>query len=132
MSLDYNKKNIILAKNLRKRATKQEKRLWYSFLCGYRPRFQRQKAIDHFIADFYCHDAKLIIELDGSEHFSDEGMQKDSLRTEILKGYDLTVIRVTNRQINTNFSGVCEFIDDAVQKALRGEAVPPQPDPRKA
>ena len=65
MSLDYNEKNITLAKNLRKNATPQEKHLWYDFLSKYEIRFQRQKAIDNFIADFYCHKAKLIIELMG-------------------------------------------------------------------
>ena len=84
MSLNYNKNNIILAKNLRKNATPQEKHLWYDFLSKYEVRFQRQKAIDNFIADFYCHQAKLIIEIDGSQHFTQEGIQKDRFRTEIL------------------------------------------------
>jgi len=53
MSLDYNEKNITLAKNLRKKATPQENHLWYDFLSKYEIRFQRQKAIDNFIADFY-------------------------------------------------------------------------------
>ncbi len=118
MSIDYNVKNIVLAKNLRKNATRQEKHLWYDFLAGYQPRFQRQKAIDNFIADFYCHEAKLIIEIDGSQHFTEEGQQKDAFRTEILEGYDLRVIRFTNRQINTNFHGVCEYIDEVINEVL--------------
>ena len=121
MSLDYNKKNVVLAKNLRKGATRQEKHLWYDFLRYYVPCFQRQKAIDNFIADFYCHEAKLIIEIDGSQHFSEEGQQKDAFRTEILEGYDLKVIRFTNRQINTNFHGVCEYIVDVVKECLRSK-----------
>ena len=119
MSLDYNKSNIVLAKNLRKHATPQEKRLWYEFLSKYVIRFQRQKAIDNFIADFYCHKAKLIIEIDGSQHFTEQGQQKDEYRTEILAGYDLKVIRFTNRQINTDFLGVCEYIDAVVKASLR-------------
>jgi len=118
MSLSYNKDNIILAKNLRKNATPQENHLWYDFLSKYEIRFQRQKAIDSFIADFYCHEAKLIIELDGSQHFTETGAQKDAFRTEKLKNYDLKVIRFTNRQINTNFSGVCQYIDTIVKEAL--------------
>lgn len=118
MSLSYNKDNIILAKNLRKNATPQENRLWYDFLSKYEIRFQRQKAIDSFIADFYCHEAKLIVELDGSQHFTETGAQKDAFRTEKLKNYDLKVIRFTNRQINTNFSGVCQYIDTIVKEAL--------------
>ena len=119
MSLDYNKKNITLAKNLRKSATPQENHLWYDFLSKYEVRFQRQKAIDHFIADFYCHKAKLVIEIDGSQHDTEKGMQTDAFRTEILEGYDLKVIRFTNQQIDKNFRGVCEYIDTTV-KALQG------------
>ena len=119
MSLDYNQKNIPLAKSMRKNATPHEKRLWYDFLSKYEPRFQRQKAIDNFIADFYCHKAKLIIEIDGSQHFTESGKQKDEFRTEVLEGYDLKVIRFTNLQVDTNFRGVCEYIDAAVKASLR-------------
>ena len=119
MSLEYNHKNIVLAKALRKNATPQENHLWYDFLSTYEIRFQRQKAIDNFVADFYCHKARLIIEIDGSQHYTAEGKQKDDFRTEILKGYDLTIIRFTNHQINTNFSGVCQFIDATVKASLR-------------
>ncbi len=124
MSLDYNKKNIDFAKNLRKNATPQENHLWYDFLSKYEVRFQRQKAIDNFIADFYCHKAKLIIEIDGSQHYTEEGTQKDEFRTEILEGYNLMVIRFTNRQINANFTGVCEYIDKVVKASLREEGGP--------
>ena len=118
MSLKYNNKNIILAKNLRKNATPQEKHLWYDFLSKYEIRFQRQKAINDFIVDFYCHKAKLVIEIDGSEHYTEKGVRKDEFRTEVLEGYDLRVIRFTNRQINTNFQGVCEYIDMVVKESL--------------
>ncbi len=119
MSLYYNEKNIALAKNLRKNATPQENHLWYDFLSKYEVRFQRQKAINDFIADFYCHKIKLIIEIDGSQHHTEEGKQKDEFRTEILEGYNLKVIRFTNRQINTNFRGVCQYIDTIVKASLR-------------
>ena len=124
MSLDYNKKNIVLAKSLRKNATPEENHLWYDFLAKYEIRFQRQKAIDNFIADFYCCKAKLVIEIDGSQHHTDEGKEKDEFRTEILEGYDLRVIRFTNRQINTNFRGVCKYIDAVVKAFLREEGGP--------
>ena len=119
MSLDYNEKNITLAKNLRKNATPQENHLWYDFLSKYEIRFQRQKAIDNFIADFYCHKAKLIIEIDGSQHYEEENRRNDEIRTEILEGYDLKVIRFTNRQIDTNFRGVCEYIDAIVKESIK-------------
>lgn len=121
MSLEYNKKNITLAKNLRKNATPQEDRLWYDFLSKYKIRFQRQKAIDNFIADFYCHKAKLIIEIDGSQHYTKKGKESDEFRTEILEGYDLKIIRFKNYQINANFHGVCRYIDAVVQASLSEE-----------
>ena len=118
MSLDYNKKMIPLAKDLRKNATLQEKHLWYDFLANYEIRFQRQKAIDNFIVDFYCHRAKLIIEIDGAQHFTEEGHQKDELRTVILERYGLKVVRFTNREIDTKFSAVCDCIDTIVKASL--------------
>ena len=127
MSLHYNKKNITLAKNLRKNATPQENHLWYDFLSKYKVRFQRQKTIDNFIADFYCHTAKLVIEIDGTQHYTNKGNQKDAFRTEILEGYNLKVIRFSNRQINTQFREVCEYIDFVVTASLReggGTATP--------
>ena len=87
----------------------------------YEVRFQRQKPIDNFIADFYCHKAKLVIEIDGSQHNTGCGKNKDEFRTEILEGYDLKVIRFTNIQINTNFRGVCAYIDAVIKAFLREE-----------
>ena len=89
MSLDYNKKNIILAKNLRKNATPQENHLWYDFLSKYEIRFQRQKAIDNFIADFYCHKAKLVIEIDGSQHRTEKGKEKTNFARVFWEDTDL-------------------------------------------
>jgi len=117
MSLKYNGNNIPRAKELRKNATPEENHLWYDFLRNYPVRFQRQKAIDHFIADFYCHAAKLVIELDGSQHYEEQHKRYDDFRTEILEGYDLTVIRFTNTQVKKNFEGVCQYIDQVVRKA---------------
>ncbi|MBQ3042369.1 MAG: endonuclease domain-containing protein [Clostridia bacterium] len=119
VSLDYNKNNIVLAKNLRKNATPQENHLWFDFLSKYEIRFQRQKAIGNYIADFYCHKAKLIIEIDGSQHYSEQGLQSDAFRTEVLEGYNLKVLRFTNIQIDTNFVAVCQYIDHVVKAALR-------------
>ena len=118
MSLKYQKMNVTLAKNLRKRSTRQEKHLWYDYLSKYEVRFQRQKAIDNFIADFYCHKAKLVIEIDGSQHFTQSGNMYDQFRTEILEKYGLKVIRFTNHQIDTNFIGVCEYIDAVVKASI--------------
>ena len=119
MSLKYNGNYIPLAKNLRKNATREENHLWYDYLSKYHVRFQRQKVIDGFIADFYCHKAKLVIEIDGAQHYTVEGQERDDFRTDVLSGYDLQVIRFTNRQINENFRGVCGFIDKTVHEALK-------------
>ena len=118
MSLKYNKDNVERAKELRKNATPEENHLWYDFLSKYKIRFQRQKSIDNFIADFYCHQAKLVIEIDGSQHYTESGLKKDEFRTEILEGYNLKIIRFTNIQIHTRFSGVCEYIDKVVKASI--------------
>ena len=119
MSIEYNKKNIAIAKILRKNATPQENHLWYDFLKKYEVRFQRQKAIGDFVADFYCHKARLVIEIDGSQHYTAAGIRKDEFRTEVLEGYGLQIIRFTNWQIDTDFLGVCGYIDDTVKASLR-------------
>ena len=116
MSLPYNKDNIKLAQNLRNHSTRHENRLWYDFLSKYPIRFQRQKAIDNYIADFYCHKAKLVIELDGIQHGSENAIKRDEYRTEVLGKYGLTVIRITNKQIDTDFTWICEYLDTEIQK----------------
>ena len=115
---EYNKTNIPLAKVLRKNMTPWEKKLWYQFLRNYPVRFQRQKAIGNYIADFYCAKAKLVIELDGSEHYTPEQIEKDKIRTTKLENMDLAVLRILNRGIDRNFNGVCEYIDSFVKKSL--------------
>ncbi len=118
MILKYNGKNIARARALRKMATPQENHLWYDFLSKYEVRFQRQKAIDNFIADFYCYKAKLIVEIDGSQHYGDSERAKDEFRTEKLEKHGLQVVRFTNRQINEEFDRVCEYIDTVVKASL--------------
>ena len=71
-----------------------------------------------YIADFYSAEAKLVIELDGFQHYEPACAQKDDERTEFLKGYGLTVIRIPNNEISRNFRGVCEYIDAAVKQSL--------------
>ena len=118
MSLPYKHKLISNARRMRKAATPQENHLWYDFLRSYPVRFQRQKAIDNYIADFYCHKAKLVIEIDGSQHYEPQEMTHDQARTSALQKYGLTVLRFSNREINVAFRAVCEKIDDDVRKRL--------------
>lgn len=119
VSLPYNHKLIPRAKELRKDATEQEKCLWYKYLSQYPVRFQRQKTIGRFIADFYCAKAKLAIELDGSQHFSDEGKAYDESRTAGLEEYGITVIRFSNAEVDRHFESVCEVIDKAVRALIK-------------
>ena len=115
---EYNKANIPLAKTLRKNMTPWERKLWYEFLRNYPIRFQRQKAIGNYIADFYCAKARLVIELDGGGHYTDKQIEKDKIRTKELESMDLTVLRICNLDIDRNFRGVCEYIDFTVKKSL--------------
>ena len=114
----HSKSLVPVARMLRKNMTKEEKHLWYDFLRTYPIRFLRQKVIGTYVVDFYCSKAKLVVELDGSGHCSQEGRLYDEERTAFLAQYDLTVIRIPNQEIHTNFKGVCERIDCAVLQAL--------------
>ncbi len=107
-----------LAKQLRKEMTKEERHLWYDFLRGHSARFSRQKVLGKYIADFYSAKAKLVIELDGSQHYEGDGAEKDAERTAFLEGYGLRVIRIPNNAVNQNFRGVCDYIDAAVKQSL--------------
>ena len=114
----YNKENIPLAKELRKNMTPWDRKLWYDFLRNYPVRFQRQKAIGNYIADFYCAKARLIIELDGGGHYTPEQAGNDEQRTKELNSMNLTVVRICNLDIDLNFCGVCEYVDRLVQNSL--------------
>ena len=116
MPVEYQRKMIPRAKELRKNMTPQERRLWYDFLCDYPVRFQRQKTICSFIADFYCFRAKLIVEVDGAQHFTNQGRAYDLERSAVLDRYGLKVIRFTNDEIEKQFLTVCGRIDKAVRE----------------
>ena len=118
MQSKHNKQLVPFAKQLRKEMTKEERHLWYDFLCTYPVRFSRQKVLGKYIADFYSAEAKLVIELDGSQHFEEVNTEKDTERTFFLEGYGLTVIRIPNKEVMRNFGGVCEYIDTVVKQSL--------------
>ena len=118
MPYKHNKQLVPFAKQLRKEMTREEKHLWYDFLRLYPVRFLRQKVIGNYIADFYCSQAKLVIELDGSQHYTEENVEKDAIRTSFLEEYGLKVIRILNRDVNQNFEGVCAYIDLMVKERL--------------
>ncbi len=118
MQRKHNGELVPIAKVLRKHMTKEEKHLWYDFLRMYPIRFLRQKILGKYIADFYCAEAKLIVELDGSGHYTEDGKRYDEERAAFLAGYGLTVIRIPNTEIRNNFEGVCEYIDRIVKQSV--------------
>ena len=124
MQSKHNKRLVPLARQLRKEMTKEERHLWYDFLRNYPVRFFRQKVLGQYIVDFYCAEARLVVELDGSQHYEAENIAKDQERTAFLEGYGLQIIRIPNNEISTNFRGVCEHIDMAVKQATI-RATPP-------
>ena len=114
MQSKHNKELTSLAKQLRREMTKEERHLWYDFLRTYPVRFSRQKVLGRYIVDFYSAKAKLVIELDGSQHYGAEQVAKDAERTAFLNGYGLQVIRIPNHEVSENFEGVCAYIDAVV------------------
>ncbi|MDO5478558.1 MAG: endonuclease domain-containing protein [Clostridia bacterium] len=119
MPLPKNTKLLENARALRRNMTRQERHLWYDFLRAYPVKIYKQKIIGNYIADFYCHSAKLVIELDGSHHYMDEGMMQDKVRTEKLDSLGLLVIRFSNADVDGNFEGVCMAIDNIIKERTR-------------
>ena len=98
------------ARCLRKNMTPQERHLWYDCLRYIKPRFRRQEIIGSYIADFYCHQAGLVIEVDGSQHYEAAGKCKDHARTAYFHTLGLKVLRFSNADVNTRFEGVCQAV----------------------
>ena len=121
MSLPYQRDLIPRAIDLRKKATRQEEHLWYDFLRRYPIRFQRQKVISTYIADFYCHSAKLIVELDGDQHGEAAQQQYETIRTTELERMGLKILRFSNSDVNHAFEEICQQIDHEVRKRLPHE-----------
>ena len=109
--MEQNQKLTKLSQTLRKNATKEENLLWYNFLRRYPYQFRRQYKIGNYIVDFYCHKAKLAVELDGSQHYESEGAAKDALRTAYINAQGVMVIRFSNLDVLQRFRSVCEMID---------------------
>ena len=117
----YSENNKPLAQELRRNMTRQERHLWYDFLSSYPVRFRRQKQFGRYIVDFYCSGAKLVLELDGSQHYTEEGIEYDAERTAYLEGLGLTVLRIPNSDIDQYFYAVCEWIDQNVKSRINKE-----------
>jgi very-short-patch-repair endonuclease len=118
MSIPRNKELLDNARTLRKNMTKYENHLWYDFLRTYPVRFRRQEIIGNFIADFYCNKAKLVIELDGSQHYEEDKIKYDRQRTKYLNTLGIEVLRFTNLDISKKFRNVCNYIDIVVKSRI--------------
>ena len=110
MNQTHNSKLTPNAKALRKNMTKEERHLWYDFLKSLPVTVHRQKIIGSYIVDFYIADAKIVIELDGSQHYEAEGRKSDTVRDAYLRDQGLTVLRYSNSDVNIRFQGVCQDI----------------------
>ena len=106
------------ARRLRRDMTPQELRLWYRFLRSYPVKIYKQRIIGPYIVDFYCASAKLVIEIDGSQHYEEAGQKHDKKRTEYLQSLGLMVVRYSNAEINVHFDAVCEHIHRVVYERL--------------
>ena len=111
-----NQKLTANARTLRKNMTKEERHLWYDFLKGLPVMVHRQKVIGNYIVDFYVADAKIVIELDGSQHYEAAGKQTDEIRDEYLNSLGLNVLRYSNADVNQQFQSVCEDIWNRIKK----------------
>ena len=110
MNQTNNKKLTGLSRALRTDMTAEERHLWYDFLKKLPVTIHRQRVIGSYIADFYCASASLVIELDGSQHRTEEGVQADKIRDEYLNSLGILVLRYSNESIQNNFHGVCADI----------------------
>ncbi len=117
-SLPRNKKLKPFSSQLRNNATKEENHLWYDYLRTYYVRFNRQRIIGRYIVDFYCAKAKLVVELDGSQHYENEAVAYDMARAEYLESLGLKVMRLANLDISQNFEGACIAIDLEVKRRM--------------
>ena len=110
MKQNKNRKLTPFSRTLRANMTPEERHLWYDFLKKLPVTIHRQKVIGPYITDFYCASAALVIELDGSQHRTEEGVQADKIRDEYLNNLGILVLRYSNESIHKNFYGVCADI----------------------
>ena len=116
-----NEKLTDISQVLRSNMTKEEKHLWYDFLKLLPITVNRQKVIGKYIADFYCAGAKIVIEIDGGQHYEEEARKKDQIRDAYFAEIGITVLRYTNLEIHRNFKGVCADIINHIEVATGEE-----------
>ena len=118
MPQEYNRDLIPRAQEMRSGMTPQEQHLWFGFLRSYPVRFRRQSVIYHYIADFYCSKARLVIEVDGGQHLNPDAVEYDRIRTETFEQLDLLVLRFTNDEVEQQFDLVKKRIDQTTKERL--------------
>ena len=116
--MEQNLKSRRTAQKLRREQTKEENHLWYDFLKTYPIQFRRQYPVGCYYVDFFCYQANLVVELDGSQHTEPEAIAYDRERTRFLQEKGYGVLRISNLDISRNFTGVCELIDRYVKSQL--------------
>ena len=107
------------ARRLRRDMTPQERKLWYEYLRTYPVKFYKQRIIESFVVDFYCAQARLVIELDGSQHYTEQGKAYDAERSAVLEQYGLLVLRFANNDVDNHFDAVCAQIHSFIQSRLQ-------------
>ena len=115
----HNTKLTPYAQKLRREMTKEERRLWYEYLRTYPSQFRRQVAFGNYILDFYCAAAKVAIELDGSQHYEENGLRYDAQRDTYLNSIGIYVLHFSNTDILQNLRSVCYVIDITVAQKLK-------------
>ena len=119
MPQQYDRMMTHRAKELRKDMTPWERKLWYTYLRHYPQHIYKQRIIGPFIVDFYCDAAKLAIELDGSQHFTEKESEYDASRSAYLKGLGIEVLRIPNIEVDRHFKEVCEQIDLLIRQRIQ-------------
>ena len=113
------------AVKMRKNQTDEENKVWYQILKGRTPKFHRQRIIGNYIVDFYCPKLKLIIEIDGYQHYYEENIEYDNKRSEYLEGLGFCILRIDNSEINKDIEEVREIIDRICRLRSEGQEVEP-------
>lgn len=112
--LPYNKNLVENARKLRKNMTPEEKHLWYDFLKKLPLNVRRQHNIENYIVDFYLAEKKIVIEIDGVQHGTEEHVLKDEERDKSLSKWGIRVLRYSNKDLNSKFQAVVQDILDEV------------------
>ena len=127
MNKTNNKKLTENAKSLRKNMTKEERHLWYDFLKVLPITVNRQKVIGKYIVDFYIASSKVVIELDGSQHYEQSGIESDAQRDEFLNSLGIQVLRYSNADVNQRFESVCQDILNKIDTSSVAVPAPASP-----